>query len=101
MWVYLSDGFISIVAHHEMTDCLLVRARRPEILSRLFPAHEIDDHSGGDYKYRVFVNREDVAKVLSQLAKEIDYSNFKSSVSDPETGDLYHQVWAAGFSYQR
>ena len=39
MWVFLSDAFLSIVAHRDDPDALLVRARRQGDIECVFHAH--------------------------------------------------------------
>jgi hypothetical protein len=39
MWLYISDGFLSIVAHRDLPMHLLVRARHPEHIQDLLTIH--------------------------------------------------------------
>lgn len=101
MWVFMNSGFVSVVKDREDGSRLIVRARRPEVLKSLFPDEGIavSDHS--DYRYRTHVSRHQFVAVMSRAIQEIDYSNFKSSVSDCEILQLYHEIWALGLGYQR
>lgn len=94
MWLCLNNGFFSIVDKTGRPDALLVRARRPGDIERVFnvPATETP---GRDYLYRAVVQRDDVARVLGRLALDIAYSNFKDSVVDPALHNAYFKVWNA------
>ena len=35
MWIALTEGWLSIVAHHDKPDHLLVRARNPKHITRI------------------------------------------------------------------
>ena len=50
-----------------------------------------------DYKYRSYIKREDVASVISNKLINIDYDNFKSSVSKDDNirSNAYMNVWSA------
>ena len=50
--------------------------------------------AGRDYRFRAEVTRADVAKALDAAVKDINYPNFKSSVSDPNLHRAYAEVWA-------
>lgn len=100
MWVMTGQGPISIVESRRTFNELVVRARRAEVLQALFPAAEIRE-GGGDYKYKIFVSRPEVAEVLRQAVMDIDYFNFKASVEDRELHALYTRIWDLCRDYQR
>lgn len=95
MWVFLSDAFLSIVAHRDQPDDLMVRARLPGDIERAFPGRVAEHTPRADYPYRAIIPRAIVAKVLSDAATEIEYDNFKGSVPDPARHDAYFEVWRA------
>jgi hypothetical protein len=101
MWIFFNTGFISIVQDRNNSDLLIVRARRPEVLTKLWPQEPITVTNDSDYKYRVFISRPQMVKALSQEILTLDYGNFKSSVSDPTLSDLYHHIWTLGLEYQK
>lgn len=100
MWIFLNTGFISIVQNRFDAEQVVVRSRKPEILTRLFPDEQIICSADADYRYRLFVRRAQLVAVLSREMTTIDYPNFKSSVHDPELGNLYHEIWSLGVKYQ-
>ncbi len=55
MWIYLPDGMLSIVKHHDQPNTLLVRARSRDPLERMFPNEKIFSNLGTDYEFRIFV----------------------------------------------
>ncbi len=77
----------------------MVRARVRGHLAALkerWPDHlglcEIRTFPGTDYAFRMFVDKHAWARVLSELALETDYDNFKSEVA--------HHLGSAGSSYE-
>lgn len=93
MWVFLSDSFVSIVAHRNRPTMLLVRARLPDDIRALFPRARVLKAIGADYRYRAVISRRVVARVLAKRAAEIAYGNFKNSVKDDERHASYMRVW--------
>lgn len=97
MWIFLSDAFISIVEDQRSAKRLLVRARLPGDLERVFPGARVKETPDADYRYRASVPRARVAEVIADSILEIDYPNFKASVAaeDKERSSAYMNVWAA------
>lgn len=101
MWLMTVDGFYSAVAHRELPDMLLVRARAKADLRRLdryVPgvSRRIFRDADADYLWRVVVSREEWALTLARMGTEVEYDNFKSAVarrSRPRER-IYHRVWA-------
>lgn len=100
MWIFAREGFFSVVKKGNGDRDLCVRARVREDLERLVTQHPemgpIIENAGTDYPYRAFVRSSDWARIASEMAERIDYSNFKSMVAE-ESGknraNLYGQVW--------
>ena len=101
MWIFLNTGFISVVQDRRDSERVVIRARRPEVLMRLFPKEKILLNREADYRYRVFVRRAQLGAALCGEIIGIDYPNFKDSVQDSETRALYHAIWELGLEYQR
>lgn len=101
MWICLNDGFISAVQTENDPNLLKVRARRLNHLQSIFPGHRIQITRKTDYKYRVFVTKEELARVMLNRIMNIDYSNFKNSVEDDELHDLYGRFWMQHYRYQK
>lgn len=96
MWVFLNDAFVSIVAHRDKPDTLMVRARFAGDLQRLFPsrAKQVKRTPSADYLFRVEVPRGEVAEMLSLAALSVDYPNFKASVPERWRHDIYAGCWS-------
>ena len=103
MWIMTTVGFFSIVEKPDTAPRLTIRARiRQDLIAlkkRYLPnLGRIKESDDTDYRFRATATRADVAKALSQIAKDIDYSNFKDEVSlvqGPQRVFVYHKVWAA------
>lgn len=103
MWIITNKGLLSIVAHKDSPEKLLVRSRRYDELldfvSKLPEAVSIYQMNRSDYKWRCDVDRDQVAFAATKILQEIDYFNFKRSI--PETDlDLQHfagEVWLSGY----
>lgn len=101
MWVFTPDGLVSIVAHRDEPDSLLVRARaRSHLVSflRNLPTKQrgtIRRTPEADYPYRATMKRKAVADVLAKLALALDYPNFKSEAYSrgAMAPTVLHDVW--------
>ena len=110
MWLMTPIGFFSIVEKHDDRDAgtLTVRARvegdLAELKARYLPElGEIQAHLGTDYRYRATAPKEAVARALSQLALNLDYSNFKDEVyrvQGYERARVYGEVWSSLYELQ-
>jgi hypothetical protein len=90
----LNDAFLSIVQHEKGTDNLLVRARRPGDIEKVFGRRTIVSRTtDADYLYRATITREDVRRAVENEVNRICYPNFKSSVENKELHDAYMGVW--------
>jgi hypothetical protein len=105
MWLVSDRGFYSVVDKGDREGYLCVRARLRQDLYNLFELDsmngyrdEVIETDNSDYRYRVYVRREDWAAAASDLAGEIDYPNFKSEVAAMQGDDrarTYMRVWSA------
>ena len=105
MWIFTKMGFLSIVEHRDDPNLLMIRTRFKEDIGELCrriakqeegaePAWE--ETPDGDYRYRVTCSREVMARLVEQLVREIDYTNFKQSVhGDPTRDRAYMACWNA------
>lgn len=87
MWIFCRDGFLSIVQHNDYPNILIVRSRFKGHIQRIFGDVEVEKDAGTDYEYRTEIPKEKVAKVMSDMIKDIDYGNFKN-----EIGSKIHQI---------
>lgn len=94
MWICLSEGFVSIVAHRDDPTCLLVRARKAGHLEALLGrGAEVVETRDADYRYRASCSRQQVAEAVARQVEGISYDNFKDSVQDDLLHRLYMRVW--------
>ena len=77
MWVMLNDSFLSIVAHRSKRSILVIRARRAEDISLVFPQARLIEGGGTDYEFRALVKRSVVQRAMAREVERIDYHNFK------------------------
>ena len=99
MWLFTTQGFISVVAHTGKPDTLLVRARDESSLLSLQGATgaTLTHTPFADYPYRIEVLREAYAAWVLEEISRLTYSNYKSHMwsARPELGDALQEVWAA------
>lgn len=122
MWIFTRHGFFSAVCARQGSgkhgqpadpDRIMVRARVRAHLealrnrfSDLLAQCEVQEFAGTDYAFRIFVAKSVWSQVLSGLAEETDYDNFKSEVAryQGEAGAAYerslHDVWSVMYKLQ-
>jgi hypothetical protein len=96
MWLCLNEAFLSIVApQREACDTvnLIVRARRPGDIERIFPHHSAVTIDGRDYQFRAIIPRTEVAEAIASCITGITYTNFKNSVKNNGLHDAYLGFW--------
>lgn len=101
MWICMNDGFLSVVHKDGAPNEMCVRARRKEHLERVFPGAKIIETKGNDYRFRAFIDKNEVAKVIADRITNIDYTNFKDSVKEKDMKKLYGEVWSTMYDLQR
>jgi len=100
MWIFTNTGFLSVVAHRDKKDTLLVRGRRSGEIESIFPKANVYEMDNADYYYRSEIKRDEVARVMANQVQDIGYDNFKSSVSDNKRHDVYMDIWSIMHAYQ-
>lgn len=102
MWILTTFGFFSVVAHRDLPDSLLVRARVRADLDALLARMIVPDRPpvectpDADYRYRAVVPRSVFATILALAIEGIDYANFKDAVHERQgfaRALLYSNVW--------
>lgn len=97
----MNNSFVSAVQDRNNPDQLCVRARIKGDLETLFgtdtPVLETHD---SDYRFRAFMPKSVVADVVAKNIQNIEYDNFKNSVTDHDRHDAYLDVWTAMYRYQ-
>jgi hypothetical protein len=96
----LSDLFVSIVAKDCKPDELMVRARRPGDIEKLFPDVVVTEYTASDYHYRAAVKKTAIKAALVDEVNRVTYDNFKDSVEDEALHNAYMRVWTAMASLQ-
>ncbi len=115
MWVFTRYGFVSIACARKKDgsldeDTVMVRARARKHLENLqerFPDSalgkaDILTGAGTDYRFRLIVPKAEWASLLSQLAMEQTWPNFKNEASRcaglKKVSGMYvhalHEIWA-------
>lgn len=105
MWIFLKNGFYSIVQKpDDGPNYLTVRTRtladaeyiRDTLKSDVIPHDpewEIKHTPANDYPYRLRVSRFALVRLMELEIHSLRYSNFKAT--QPEVRQrIYHQVWA-------
>ena len=95
MWIFASNGFVSIVADRKnpKTGDLLVRSRDKSHISNIFPQAEVFSKQPSDYRWRAWVPREQVIEAMISSISSINYDNFKNSIRDGKYHDACIGVW--------
>jgi len=99
MWIALTEGWLSIVAHRDKPDHLLVRARNPKHIRRTFGEQVMYTDTDADYPFRADVLREDVARFLVRRLEHMTYDNFKATIDENRYHDAALNVWRTMYRY--
>lgn len=102
MWIMLNDAFFSIVAKDCSREELMVRARRPGDIEKVFPSAKgrVTEFTASDYHYRCAISKDEIKRALCGEIDRVTYTNFKDSVGDTRLHNAYHRVWSAMASLQ-
>lgn len=93
MWLFLNNAFLSVVDKAPDPSQLVVRARCPGHIEAVFPKAKVFDDATGDYQFRAFIDRTDVADAMFKAVMDISYNNFKNSIKDRRYHDACSRVW--------
>ncbi|MBO4789837.1 MAG: hypothetical protein J5492_02360 [Oxalobacter sp.] len=93
MWIMLNDGFLSIIKKDCAPDELLVQARRPGDIERVFPQVVVQETLENDYRYQAAVKKSLVMEAISKRIEAIDYPDFTESVEGGDLLNAYMEVW--------
>lgn len=93
MWIMLNNAFISVVDKAPDPTQLVVRARVEGHIEAVFPKAEVIRDASGDYLFRAFIDRADVADAMFKAVMDIDYPNFKNSIKDDAYHNACSSVW--------
>ncbi len=93
MWLCLNDAFLSFVSKDCKPDELLVRARRPGDIEKIFTKAKVTEYDKSDYQFRAVIKRTEVVEALTGEVQRVVYNNFKNSVRDNDLHHAYNAVW--------
>jgi hypothetical protein len=93
MYLFAQHGILSIVKHRDRPGMLMVRAIARDDLTHYFPQVKIQVTPKGDYRYRVTLPSDLVAKRIANAVYAIDYPKVKPSVA-ADRADAYFAVWS-------
>ena len=99
MWIFLSNGFVSITRHKSHKDFLHVRARNPQHLLDIWPDCEVKITPNADYTARASLPESIVIRTIMNYMEKIDYSNFKNTIDDHKFKTMAMRVWDQHFAY--
>ncbi len=105
MWLVTKNSFVSVVAHRQRPNDVLVRARRKKDLVRLFPKKVkfIFTDKQADYHYRLILSKAELSKTVTDyIMQQLTYDNFKAA-QDPDSQswtDFLHGIWHLGYHMQ-
>ena len=99
MWLFMREGFLSIVQDKDDPDMLLVRGRVRGDIEKYFPDAEVKETPDNDYLFRAFIPRMRVAGEIAVAVNAISYTNYKASV--PRNRQLwYGRIWGVMIDLQ-
>lgn len=101
VWIIMNDSTLSIVNKNCAPDELLVRARKNGDTEKVFPAAQVMEDTGTDYRFRARVSRSEIAAAVAERIMEIDSGNFKNSVQEHDRHMAYVKTWNALLPLQR
>ena len=99
MWLFTSRGMLSVVAHRDIPNSLMVRARSPDHIAELFPDAEVINTPDADYAFRTIIDRKSFALFMDNYIQNISYDNFKNSIAEQNYRNHCGQVWSTMYRY--
>ncbi len=98
MWLFTSEGFVSVVAHSGKPDTLIVRARDEDSLLSLVEATgaTLRRTPNADYPCRIELVKQAFIEWLAEEVSSLDYTNYKAHMwtERPDFSSVLHEVWA-------
>lgn len=93
MWIFTNKAFLSVVDKAPDPTKLVVRARVEGHIEAVFPNAKVIRDASGDYLFRAFIDRQEVAEAMFRAVMDIDYNNYKNSIKDDRYHDACSSVW--------
>lgn len=82
MIIGTKDNCLTIVKNKNDDDTMLVLARKGDHIMFLFPDCDMFVHPYGELRCRAFIDKHEVANVLSESILNIEYNDFKHFEDD-------------------
>lgn len=93
MYIFLKEGFFSIVQHNEKANHLLVRCHKPEHMRAVFPTATMYTIDSADYRYRADINKAEVAAIIMSQIMQINSGHFKRELGTDDYAEAILDVW--------
>lgn len=102
MWVFFRDGFVSVVAHRDRPDHVVVRGRFPGDVARFLGVSASKERvtPTHDYRYRVEAHRDVFAEAMKRAAYGVTYENFKDSIRPRHMHGPAMETWGVWWDAQ-
>lgn len=105
MWIFTKHGFYSVTKNPVRKHLMQVRARCRQDLQNLKTRFgltgEIMETPQADYRWRLLCRPATWHALAEELAKDVDYGNFKASVGHDQHDKPLMKVWSAMNDFQR
>ncbi len=108
MWLCTNYGFFSVVKLPDYRkedgdnlpeETFAVRTRVKKHLEQGFPDKKIWEYPFSDYEFRVYCTCQEINKFFLDEIQNVNYTNFKSSVTDKKLHNFFLGIWQLGVSY--
>jgi hypothetical protein len=93
MWLFLPNGFLSVVQHKDHPGVLIARGRIKGDIEPLLPVGHVTATPDHDYAYKAYLDRDTVAGAIAYHVANIRYPAFKPSVVDQRRLPVYLKIW--------
>tara|TARA_R110002072_G_scaffold44161_6_gene123825 strand:- start:1010 stop:1327 length:318 start_codon:yes stop_codon:yes gene_type:complete len=93
MWLFLSNGFFSVVNHRDLDEHVLIRARRRKHITDTFGDENIYVLKNADYPFRLNLSKGEFVGVLYNYIDDMEYGNFKRSIKNSKFAVMCANVW--------
>lgn len=102
MWVFTKRGFFTAVEDMDDANLLIIRCRVRADINNIRKAYfpemsRTTFHEDFDYPYRARITKDDFARGMERLTKDIDYGRFKPAVEamqGKKRANLYTSIWS-------
>lgn len=97
MWIYTTEGFMSVVTDRDDPSMVYLRSREPIVFDEFFKGKELIQYEKSDYEFRIHVSKDDFLGWMEQHVEDMRYDNFKEAAfeSCPWLVGTYSRVYNA------